>query len=118
MWYLYLLWNPRIKRTYIGCTTDPKRRLRQHNREIKGGAKSTAKGAPDWTLYCYIEGFTTRSQVMRWERIAKHNSHGLLGRSWEFKFIILGVGNKKGNKYKVPTGLKEYWLPGSIDPTT
>lgn len=37
-------------RTYAGYTTDPARRLRQHNRELSGGARSTASRAGLWSF--------------------------------------------------------------------
>ena len=39
--------------TYVGFTTDPFRRLRQHNGEIKGGAKRTRKHRP-WKICAVI----------------------------------------------------------------
>lgn len=38
-----------MKRTYVGSTNNIERRLRQHNGEIVGGGKYTAKGRP-WVL--------------------------------------------------------------------
>lgn len=111
MWYLYLLWNPRINRTYIGCTTDPKRRLRQHNRELVGGAKSTHKGAPDWVMICFISGFDSQSSVMRWEKILKLRCRGLEARSYAFKDLSFGKCPIKGKQYQVPKGLIDHWSP-------
>ena len=55
--YVYVLYSGR--RTYTGYSNNLKRRLRQHNGEIKGGAKSTrdrndwqfltTTTCPDWT---------------------------------------------------------------------
>lgn len=110
MWYLYLLWNSRLNRTYLGVTTDPKRRLRQHNKEIKGGAKSTSKGAPDWQMFCMIEGFGSQSEVMRWEKIIKLRCKGLESRAMALKELTWGKC-PKGKQYSVPTGLIDHWSP-------
>ena len=40
-WQFYIIINNNY--TYAGVLPDPKRRLRQHNGEIKGGAKYTLK---------------------------------------------------------------------------
>jgi predicted GIY-YIG superfamily endonuclease len=44
--------------TYIGMTNNPDRRLRQHNGDIKGGAKYThcKKGNGRWEYYGFILG--------------------------------------------------------------
>ena len=50
-WYCYLLRNTseQFKMcTYNGSTNDLKRRLRQHNEEIKGGAKATHGKNNSW----------------------------------------------------------------------
>jgi predicted GIY-YIG superfamily endonuclease len=40
-YYVYLLTSSN-NATYVGATIDLERRLRQHNKEIKGGAHATA----------------------------------------------------------------------------
>ncbi|MAZ80148.1 MAG: hypothetical protein CMD72_05340 [Gammaproteobacteria bacterium] len=42
--------------TYNGCTNNFKRRIQQHNSEIKGGAECTSRRG-SWTPYCIITGF-------------------------------------------------------------
>jgi len=58
------------KRTYIGATNDFKRRLRQHNGEIVGGAKYTKGGS--WSPIILVTGFTDRSSLLRFEWWWKH----------------------------------------------
>jgi predicted GIY-YIG superfamily endonuclease len=57
-YYCYILKNthePHIKRTYNGITNNMKRRLRQHNQEIKGGAKYTKSfGNKTWEIIAMI----------------------------------------------------------------
>ncbi|KAL5203583.1 hypothetical protein ABZP36_008454 [Zizania latifolia] len=60
-WCVYLIASSRIPRTYVGVTTDFPRRLRQHNGELKGGAKASSAGRP-WNLACLVEGFVNRSE--------------------------------------------------------
>ncbi|CAH9091391.1 unnamed protein product [Cuscuta europaea] len=60
--YLILSTNPPIK-TYVGVTTNFTRRLKQHNGELKGGAKASRAGRP-WVCACLIQGFKDRSEVM------------------------------------------------------
>ena len=46
--------------TYVGATVDVNRRLRQHNKEIKGGAHATGvkvAAGKSWTRVCYVSGF-------------------------------------------------------------
>ena len=42
MFYVYLLLSTKGT-TYVGATVNLARRLRQHNRELKGGAKLTGR---------------------------------------------------------------------------
>lgn len=45
--YLLISLSPLAKNVvYIGSTPDPKKRIRQHNGEIAGGAKKTMKKRP------------------------------------------------------------------------
>ena len=59
--YCYILRNhhdPDVNRTYNGYTVNPKRRIRQHNQEIKGGAKYTKSwGEKSWEICVLIKGF-------------------------------------------------------------
>jgi predicted GIY-YIG superfamily endonuclease len=39
--YCYILYNRCSNKTYVGYTNNPKRRIRQHNGELSGGARYT-----------------------------------------------------------------------------
>ena len=56
--------------TYVGATVDLNHRLRQHNKEIKGGAITTsvkvARGET-WQRHCYVSGFPTWQSALQFE---------------------------------------------------
>lgn len=74
-WYCYILRNNDEKYkncTYNGITNNLKRRIRQHNKEIKGGAKYTGSKNVKWEYYCIMEGFEDYSNCLQCEwRIKK-----------------------------------------------
>lgn len=110
-WSVYLLYNPKTRRTYIGSTTDVYRRLRQHNRELVGGAKSTRSGAPDWRLQYHLSGFPNRSSACRWEKIMKVRARGLEARSCAFVAVASGFcpPYKNRKSYQPPVGLELHY---------
>ncbi|KAJ9565635.1 hypothetical protein OSB04_001601 [Centaurea solstitialis] len=71
--YLILSTNPPFK-TYVGVTTNFTHRLRQHNGEIKGGAKASQAGRP-WICACIIRGFASKSEAcqfeFRWKNVSR-----------------------------------------------
>jgi putative endonuclease len=66
--FVYVLWNKRRGRTYVGWTLDLERRLAQHNEGI--GAKFTRGGR--WVLI-YAERHRTRNGAMRREVFLKRD---------------------------------------------
>jgi predicted GIY-YIG superfamily endonuclease len=105
MWYVYLLVNSKDRRTYIGATTSPERRIRQHNREIVGGARSTFRNAPYWKIACYVSGFTGRQEAYRWEKILKLRARGFQQRQEYMELITQGKCPGKGKYYLPPEKL-------------
>ena len=77
MFLVYLLKNE--NKSYIGYTNDFKRRLRQHNGEIKGGAKYTTSKGPGWSHICLVHGFQNKIQAMQFEWAVKHEPPRNLG---------------------------------------
>ncbi len=67
---MYVLLSSGGDRTYVGITTDPERRLTQHNGEAPGGAKSTRGGRP-WRLAKVHGPFADRSAATKAERALK-----------------------------------------------
>ena len=77
--FVYLLESTNHS-TYIGATVDLDHRLRQHNMEIKGGARATSikvKKGELWTRVCYVEGFPTWSEALKFEWAWKFYSRRL-----------------------------------------
>ena len=52
--YCYILYNDQNNSTYNGYTNNLQRRIRQHNGEIKGGAKYTTRRDVEWKYLAYI----------------------------------------------------------------
>ena len=52
--------------TYIGFTTSPLRRLRQHNGLITAGAWRTSRKRP-WEVVCVVYGFTSKVVALQFE---------------------------------------------------
>jgi len=64
--------------TYIGATVNLDKRIRQHNKEITGGAVATSikvsKGEI-WSYVCYVENFPNWNEALkfewRWKQISR-----------------------------------------------
>ena len=77
MYYVYLLQCSDCS-TYIGATIHLDRRLRQHNKEIKGGAHATTTKVNQghtWKRVCYVKGFPNWQTALqfewRWKQISR-----------------------------------------------
>ena len=73
--------NPLPGFHYVGATTDPLRRLRQHNGEIKGGGKYTAKHR-DWELRAIWGPYPNQSSALKAERALKRGKRGVQRTLW------------------------------------
>lgn len=65
---VYLLSSACGRRTYIGCTNDLRRRLRQHNGALVGGARATRGGRP-WRVAAAVHGLgrsARRALCLEW----------------------------------------------------
>lgn len=71
--------------TYVGATVDLNRRLRQHNKEIKGGAHATgarvSKGE-QWIRAAHVSGFPSWQAALqfewRWKQITRKINGNML----------------------------------------
>ena len=77
MSYVYLLISTNGN-TYVGATVDLERRLRQHNKEIKGGAHATGIKVSQgeiWTRAAHVSGFpdwqATLQFEWRWKQLSR-----------------------------------------------
>lgn len=69
---VYVLANTKNNCTYVGSTNNLTRRLRQHNKEVSGGAKYTSQINGGWYVAFYIQGFKDKIEALRAEWRLKH----------------------------------------------
>ena len=62
MGYLYILYSLKLDRYYVGSTTNPDRRISEHQR---GQTRSTARGAP-WEVKM-LQSFPSKSEALHAE---------------------------------------------------
>ena len=115
-WSVYLLLGSDGKRTYIGASNDPEKRLRCHNGEISGGAKATQVCRP-WKHVVIIEGLTKIQALQLEWRLKKIKSKktgklvpskGILERTRNI-YTVLNLKNWTSNSVdsdKVPLKIK------------
>tara|TARA_Y100001958_G_C21246981_1_gene577843 strand:- start:3577 stop:3966 length:390 start_codon:yes stop_codon:yes gene_type:complete len=77
MYLVYILKSD--KYSYVGMTNNFERRIRQHNKEIKGGARYTSK-RENWYPICIIDGFPDMKSACQCEWRIKRGKGGSMGR--------------------------------------
>ncbi len=86
-WWVYVLQSEVIRPGgrpgffYVGCTTEPPRRIRQHNGEIKGGGRWTSKHRP-WVPRALYGPYKGQSEAQKAERALKRGKRGRGRTKW------------------------------------
>ena len=73
MFYIYVLWSEKLRKRYVGYTSDIVKRVQEHN---QGGSKFTKGGVP-WKLV-YSEELSTKTEAIKRETFLKSG----IGRKW------------------------------------
>jgi structure-specific endonuclease subunit SLX1 len=83
-YYVYLLISSSGS-SYVGATVDLNKRLRQHNKEIKGGAHATSikvENGETWTRAAHVSNFPSWQAALqfewRWKQLSRKISPKLL----------------------------------------
>jgi len=117
---VYLLVHSHHSKTYIGMTNNMEHRLRQHNNEIKGGAKYTTRNKGNsndekWILYGYIPNLNKHQALSIEKRIQiksrKIKKEEPVERRLEAIDIILKDVNEKNNS---ELSFLELWLVNQL----
>ena len=96
--YSYLLFSG--KRTYIGATNDPDRRLRQHNGELSGGAYATKGKA--WNRAVYVGGFPDWTTALQFEWAWKRHSRNKPGLQGKLDGLLKLLQTERPTKSAIP----------------
>jgi predicted GIY-YIG superfamily endonuclease len=97
-WSCYLLKSENSTCTYVGSTNNLKRRIRQHNGEIKGGAKYTSKNRP-WSIILFIQGFKTKNHCLSFEWHWKYQSRKQKGNPIQKRNLALQILLNQNKNY-------------------
>ena len=73
-WFCYVLHSCNIKKTYVGVTVNLKKRIRQHNGEIKGGARATCGSRP-WQYWCIMGPFKKKTALQLEWRLHRRTTY-------------------------------------------
>lgn len=68
----YCIKSIETSKTYVGITNNLQRRLRQHNGELKGGARYTTGTGGTWSLAMLVGPFSTQQHALHFEWHWKH----------------------------------------------
>jgi predicted GIY-YIG superfamily endonuclease len=82
---VYCLVSTGRKKTYVGCTNNFHRRLRQHNGEIKGGARYTRGGT--WKPLFHVTGLDHREALQLEWAMKKRRARGVSGPEGRWKTL-------------------------------
>ena len=88
-YYCYFIISQKNNKTYIGITNNLEKRIKQHNGELKGGAKST-KSSSNWSFHTIIGKFNNKSEAMSFEWYWKHQQN----RNSKWVSTKAGIDNK------------------------
>ena len=73
MFYIYILWSEKLRKRYVGYTSDIAKRVHEHN---EGNSKFTKSGIP-WKLV-HTEELSTKTEAIKRETFLKSG----IGRKW------------------------------------
>ena len=91
--YVYLL-ECTDKSTYVGATVDLNHRLRQHNRELVGGARATSLkviAGHSWSRVCHVTGFPNWTAALQFEWALKFQSRKFTKRMYPLERRMRGL---------------------------
>lgn len=91
-WFNYIIFD-KVK-TYVGSTVNLNRRIRQHNGEIKGGAKYTRSGS--WQYYCVIYNLNNHKNTC-------------LSEEWHIKWMTNKVKKARSTHERRKLALEQYY---------
>jgi predicted GIY-YIG superfamily endonuclease len=112
----YCLINHSGRKTYVGATINMNHRLRQHNGEIKGGAKYTTSHSDVWSIAFTVDNFPNYNELLKFEWKLKKCSRKY-NTGTPLKNRVLGlidlINSGKSTKSSMP--FSEYQLPLNVN---